>query len=229
MRKVKNQQLYFNFETNKFEADNEYNILINNFNLQAFNFLFKNKEWLINSVFIFGEIGVGKSTLCKTFLNKNNGFLIDPKKINILEASKKIKEYECFLIEDIQDLSLDDEEFIFHFFNELKSHNKKLLLTSNTSPKDIDFSLPDLKSRILGSEIIKIEQPDDNSLKTIFVKIISQKQLALSKDVINYIFIRAQRSMKNLIEIANALETLAMSENKNISIPLIKERLNLDN
>ena len=133
----------------------------------------------------------------------------------------------CYLVEDIQNINKHQEIELFHLINLINSSNKKLLITSNIPIIDINIQLPDLKSRLLGSNIINIKEPDEQDIKKIFVKILTHKQLNINLDVINYILFRLPRKMSYICEISNLLEHYVMVEKKTITIPFVKNKLNL--
>lgn len=165
---------------------------------------------------IYGSEKSGKSILAGIWQVRNEAIAIahsDIGRINI-EAGKS------YIIKDVEKI-LDEKQFL-HIFNNIKEMSCKLLMTSAISPNNINFSLPDLKSRLNAVNSVAIEDPDDNLISLLLAKKFSDKQLRISPDVITYIKSRINRSYNDIYNVVDKIDRLSMVQKRNITIPMVK-------
>src|SRR6056300_2074176 len=98
-----------------------------------------------------------------------------------------------------------------------RKHN--FMFTSNISINDINFKLPDLKSRLLSIPQINIGLPDDELLKSVIIKQFLDKGVLVEFEVINYLMNRIDRSFDSIIKIVNEINNLSLEKSKKITIP----------
>jgi chromosomal replication initiation ATPase DnaA len=216
-------QLSFLFENKTFYSI--YDIVIGYFNKPLIDLLFKQSNWLSNVVFIYGQSSLGKTFISKIFIEHNNGIIIDINRLDIIELDNLTTQYSSFLIDNLSVLDSQSQTKLFHLYNLVVAKKKKLLLNSTYSINDLNLQLQDLKSRLLASNIFYLKDPDEETLKAIFFKMLSDKQLLLNKDVITYIFHRIPRNIKSIIDIAIKIEDFTMNEKKTITIKNIHKIL----
>ena len=106
-----------------------------------------------------------------------------------------------------------------------RKHN--FMFTSNISINDINFKLPDLKSRLLSIPQINIGLPDDELLKSVIIKQFLDKGVLVEFEVINYLMKRIDRSFDSIIKIVNEINNLSLEKSKKITIPFIKKVIKL--
>ncbi|MFL1780430.1 DnaA-like protein [Candidatus Hepatincolaceae symbiont of Richtersius coronifer] len=230
------QQLFFNFDPKQdAQIYNYHNLIIGKFNKHLYDFLFTQQVWRFNVIFIFGNQGVGKTSLIISYLlkfqlkwqtinlsNWSNATL----KTNILEEA--ILKNDVLLLEDLGPLSRDQEVQLFNFYNLVINLNKKLIITSLNPPSMLDINLADLKSRLKAAIIFKIDNPEDELLEPLFIKILADKQLIVTPEVMHYILKRIPRTCKSIQVAANKLEVFIMQERKNLTVALAKQALDLN-
>lgn len=216
-------QLSFLFENKTFYSI--YDIVIGYFNKPLIDLLFKQSNWLSNVVFIYGQHSLGKTFISEIFIQHNNGITIDIHSLDIIELDKLTTQYSSFLIDNLSILDSQSQTKLFHLYNLVVAKKKKLLLNSIYSINELNIQLQDLKSRLLASNIFYLKDPDEETLKAIFFKMLSDKQLLLNKEVITYIFHRIPRNIQSIIDIAIKIEDFTMNEKKTITIKNIHKIL----
>ena len=100
-----------------------------------------------------------------------------------------------------------------------------LLLTSHVHPKDLPFTLPDLRSRLLAIPSIGLGVPDEALLKDVCIKLMSDRQLSVKHEVIDYIIARMERSFATLHRIVDKLDKEALVQKHKITIPFVRQVL----
>ncbi|MCL2566916.1 MAG: DnaA/Hda family protein [Alphaproteobacteria bacterium] len=214
-------QLFFSFnnQTNLSKSD----IVVGEFNKPIVDFLFVLDNWLSNVLYVYGDAGVGKTFISHIFIKENQGAAVSFADISSLENIEKItNKHKLILLEDIGSKSLDDEVNIFNLYNTVLANGSKLILTARESIQDIAIQLPDLRSRLNAAMIFKINTPDEISLKAIFFKMLSDKQLNVSMEVMDYFLKRIHRDCYTLGRLVEKIEDWTMREKKTLNLSTAK-------
>jgi chromosomal replication initiation ATPase DnaA len=210
--------------TLKFPQKNNYNIddfYPSKSNSQALEYLQNWPNWAeaINSriLLIYGEHASGKTHLSHIWAKKSDALFID---VNHLDYSILNNNIILENIDTIEDPVA--QEKLFNLINMSNEEKKYLLMTSNLSPALLNFSLPDLKSRIIAINSIAIGKPDEELLKVILMKHLSDRQLQIDAAALQYIILHVERSYNKLSLFVKKLTSLSYVTKRKITIPLIK-------
>ena len=191
-------------------------------NAHVFNLI---NNWpTVNEKFlnIIGEKFCGKSHLINIFLEKNKGLKINSDELNN-DFLKKIKFYKNIIIEDIT--SNINEQLFYSLINIIEAENKSLIVTSDVSIVEMNFKLPDLKSRSKNFTLTSIENPDDDLIFALVLKNLSDRQISIDKKLIDYIIKRIDRSYSNISDFIYTIDQLSLKKKKSIDFKIIKEAL----
>ena len=96
-------------------------------------------------------------------------------------------------------------------------------MTALNSPKFWKINLPDLKSRILSSIIVKINKPNDELLSSVLVKLFLDKQILIDKKIIKFIVYRSERSFASLQNLVDKIDKQSLITKKKININFVKK------
>ena len=124
---------------------------------------------------------------------------------------------------DLKDLKSRTKNFIL--LNIIDQDNKYLIITSKEPIVDIKFSLVDLKSRTKNFILQKIERPDDDLLYALIIKNLSDRQISMEKNLINYIIKRIDRSYRKIFDFIYKIDEMSLKKKKSINLKIIKEVL----
>lgn len=220
------EQIQFSFANN--DNYNSEEFILSTSNHEAYDWLAKwpNENSTYKTLIMYGVIGSGKSHLSNIWLKRNEARYIYSEQFEKIISCDLLESNSKYLCEDIERIS--DEVMFFNFINYANRKNSYILFTSNKNPKDITFKLPDLESRILSIPTVKINPPDDDMLKMILIKFFSDRQLRISREVIDFIINRSDRSIYYLQDIVSKIDIMSMQKHKNITIPFIKQVLTVN-
>ena len=208
MIKQKSFNYYFH---NEFS---ELNFFVNETNYYAFNGLINHDH---NLLFLYGPKKSGKSFLSNIWLNKNNAIQFNNNFEYLIRKNNNVL---------IDNISLFDQEKIFHIVNNCILNNSKVLITSNFKINEIKFKFSDLSSRLKTFSNLEIYQPNDEMLLTILTKLLIDKQFIINtNDIFEYILRRVDRTYKSINDVVNKLDVLSLEKKRQLTIPLIKEIL----
>ena len=193
----------------------------------------KNPDELI----INGAAGSGKSFLMQAICNelsasgKQFAFIPMNKAINMgVEIFQNLASLDAVCVDDLQ-LILSKGEWetaMFNLINECQQSNcsRILSLGGNQSLEDI-AQLPDLLSRIKRMEFMKLQAVQDESLNQALDFVSQQLDINLEKAELDFLLKHQAREFSLLVDNLIALDKQAASLKRKITIPLIKETLNL--
>lgn len=147
-----------------------------------------------------------------------------------LDPSLVIANLESVKLVCIDDVELiagrsDWELAIFHLYNRLRDLGHMLLLASHEKPTAIDFSLPDLRSRVLGSVIYKIDHLSDTQKAQALILRARERGMVMSVDVAEQIVKKAPRRMKALFEWLDKLDSASLKYQKKLTPRFVKQVL----
>ena len=193
----------------------------------------KNADELI----INGAAGSGKSFLMQAICNelsssgKQFAFIPMSKAINMgVEIFQNLASLDAVCIDDLQ-LILSKGEWeiaLFNLINECQQSGCSMILSlgGNQSLEEI-AQLPDLLSRIKRMEFMKLQAVQDEFLNQALDFVSQQLDINLEKTELEFLLKHQTREFSFLVDNLITLDKQAASLKRKITIPLIKETLNL--
>jgi len=190
-----------------------------------------------SSLFLSGPEGCGKShllnALCHAAREKGLGaFYI---------ALKHLPDEAAAGLEGLQGLDLvcvDDldrvagkpvwENALFHCFNQIRTANGRLVVSSRLSLSSLQFGLPDLQSRLAWGLRMNLQVPDDEGKLEILQQRATALGIELPRDVQRYLIKHSRRDMGSLLSMLERLKEAAFVAKRRITVPLAREILALD-
>jgi chromosomal replication initiation ATPase DnaA len=171
-----------------------------------------------HTLLLYGPPSSGKTYIAKLWQNASTAFLIKQDS-NIL-SDEVIKEYNAFIIEDIE---LWNEVNVLHYFNLINECKKYLLIT--TAKAYNNFALPDLSSRLNSVMRVEIRQPDDELIKKLIFKHFSDNAIQLPEHILKYLLINLPRQFDQTMKLLKAVTNAALVHKRPVTIALIKQVL----
>ncbi len=170
-------------------------------NAEAVRFLDGWATWPVPVALLVGPRGAGKSHLGHIFARRANARLLDD-----------------------ADMSATDEA-LFHAWNEAVDSRRPLLLTARSAPADWHIALPDLRSRLAATPMVRIGPPDDALLAHVFAKLWRDRGITPPPDLAPYVLRRIPRSFEALGAAVEALDAAALAQRRPLSVPLARAAL----
>ena len=213
-------QLLFNF--NHSQNFNYDDFFVSKSNYFAFQLIEKWPKWEKNILNISGEKFSGKSHLANIFCNKNKCIKIFEDQLND-EILIKLKLHENIVLDNFENLT--EERLLYSLFNLVDHDNKYLLINSIKPINEMNFGLPDLKSRSKNCLFAKIDKPDDELMFALILKNFSDRQIEIDKKFIDFIIKRIDRSYGKISDFIYKIDELSLINKKPIDFKTIKEIL----
>ena len=213
-------QTLLNFELEQNFAYDDY--FVSKSNHFAFGLIESWPKWEKNILNIYGEKFSGKSHLSEIFKKKNKAIIIKKEEINE-DFFNKIRFYENIILDNLDYLS--NEKILYSIFNFVEQFNKYLIINSVRPINLVNFSLPDLRSRVKNCIFAKIDKPDDDMIFALVLKHFSDRQIKIEKKIIEYIAKRIERSYGKILEFIYKVDQFSLINKKPIDYKSIKKIL----
>jgi len=175
-----------------------------------------------NPLFLYGGVGMGKTHLMHAigrelidkFTTMRVVYTSSEKFMNEMIACirtdrmqhfhQRYREADALLIDDIQLLGNKErtQEEFFYTFNELHDHQKQIVISSDSPPKDIPGLLERLRSRFEWGLMADIQPPDLETKMAILDKKAEAEGVKLPDDVRTFM---ASKTKSNVRELEGAL------------------------
>ncbi len=198
-----------------------------------------------NPLFIYGQVGLGKTHLMQAIAHKikenyprtkfsylsSESFtneLIDAiRHRSTANFRKKYRDIDVLLIDDIHFIAGKEstQEEFFHTFNALHNSHKQIIISSDRPPREIAKLEDRLSSRFAWGLITDIQPPDFETRVAILRKKIEREPVEVPDDVIYFI---AEQINTNIRELEGALIRVvaySLLEENTISLNMAKQVL----
>ncbi|WP_377512443.1 chromosomal replication initiator DnaA [Octadecabacter sp. R77987] len=212
------QQLSFDWPTRvALEPDD---FFVSDANAAAYAMVSDWENWPDGKLALIGPQGSGKSHLARVFQHLSGAQIIAARDLG--DATLAPPEAPCLVVEDVETLPHAGEEWLFHAHNHLRATGGRLLVSAASAPTRWNIALPDLASRMQGTSVIRIGDPDDTLLGAVLMKQFQDRQLSPDLRAFNYLLRNMPRSFEAVAWVVAELDHAAMAEQRSITVPLAR-------
>lgn len=182
-------------------------------------------DWSGGKLLLSGPPGAGKTHLAHVWAALSGA---------TIHAARDLAEVDIpalaqgpVAIEDVPEIADDPkgQTALFHLHNLVLAEGHSLLLSGHGDPAHWGLTLPDLKSRMQGTTVAQLEEPDDTLLAVVLAKLFADRQITPHPDLIPYLVGRMDRSFEAARHIVDRLDTLSLSEQRPLTRALARRVL----
>ena len=214
-------QIVFKFPDKSFYYEEDFCVGENNY--EAYKLIKEWPNWSFKGINVYGPKKSGKSYLTKIFSDKTKSKIFDSRNINKNNLDLILSQ-NVLIIEDID--FFNDEVLFQTILNDFISKNKFIYLTSNKLSGSIRFKLKDLISRLSSLVAVAITNPSDELFYQILTKMLSDKQINITKKEIDFILKNIERSYESASKFVKNLDELSLLYKKKINTKIINQAIN---
>lgn len=194
------------------EADD---FLVSGSNVAAVELVDAWPAWPQPSQLVVGPAASGKSHLANVWRLRSGAGLagarsLDDAVVRAFETTPRL------VVEDI-DRGIGNEQILFHLLNLARETSGSLLMTSRVPPGEIAIALPDLRSRLRATSPVLIAPPDETLIRSLLVKLFSDRQLAVEPHVIGHLALHMERSMEAASRVVARCDRLSLAVQRKVT------------
>lgn len=198
-----------------------------------------------NPLFIYGDVGLGKTHLLQAIGNEAirlnpginvcyytsekfmNEFIRYVSRHKMNDFRNKFRKVDLLLIDDIQFWSGKErtQEEFFHTFNALYEDQKQIVVTSDKYPKDIEGIEERLRSRFEWGLVADIQPPDQETKIAILNRNAEKENITLSPEVSHWIASVSSSNVRELEGFLNRVIAVSSLTGKDITLNLAQDAL----
>ncbi len=201
-------------------------------NAEAVRWLDAWPDWPGPALVIFGPAGSGKTHLAQVFQAKSNARRVTPAELGESQPPAYLGDAPAAILEDADGVcgaggpgGGGPEEAVLHLYNHLAESGRHLMLTAKRPAARWGIGLKDLASRLNTASQAGIGAPDDALIAAVLVKQFADRQLKIDADVISFMLTRMERSFEAARAMVAAIDALALSQRRNITVALVRQVL----
>lgn len=194
-----------------------------------------------NPLFLYGDVGLGKTHLMQAvgndILKRDNNSkilyvsseqfvndMVDSIRDNTInEFRDKYRTLDVLMIDDIQFIGGKErcQEEFFNTFNHLYQYEKQIIITSDRPPKDISKLDDRLRSRFEGGLTWDIKKPDYETRFAILKKKIQNENLDIEDEYIEIIAKKVKNNIREIEGVLNKIVAYSTLANEKITKDLL--------
>lgn len=126
---------------------------------------------------------------------------------------------------DLAYSSRELSEALFVLINRQHDRGQALVLAARSGPEPSALVLPDLASRLVQAERLRLSEHGDDARKAILLFRAQRAGIPLDPAAAEYLLRHSARDLRSLMQTLSALDTEALARGRRITVPLLREIL----
>ncbi|MDX1821321.1 MAG: chromosomal replication initiator DnaA [Paracoccaceae bacterium] len=175
------------------------------------------RDWPGRKLVLEGPKGAGKTHLAHVWAQASGARIIPAR--DLRDADIPTLATCPVAVEDVPLIAGDTaaENALFHLHNLTLAEGHSLLMTADRPAAHWGLTLPDLASRMQGTQATRLDTPDDRLLTVVLAKLFADRQLIPTPDTIPYLVARMDRSFDTARQMVAALDAAALAQGRPIN------------
>lgn len=182
-------------------------------------------DWAGNKLTLSGPTGSGKTHLVHVWAALSGARIVLAK--TLTDKDIPVLATGPVAIEGVPQIAQDQhaQAALFHLHNLVLAEGHSLLLTGTAAPDHWGLSLPDLQSRMQGTQNAALCPPDDALLAAVLAKQFNDRQINPAADLIPYLLPRMDRSFACARNLVDQLDRQSLAQSRKLNRALAKDLL----
>ena len=192
-------------------------LIVTRSNAFAVDFLDAWPDWPGPLAILRGPAGSGKSHMARSWAETCGALVLDGDDLQRFETEPVPA--ANIVIEDADALT-SGETALFHLINHIRSSRGYCLITARLPPAAWKVTLPDLVSRLRAAQLVELNEPDDDLLRHVMVKLFADRQMVVEPGVVDYVVRRMERSLGAAGRLVAEMDREALARNGRVTRPI---------
>ena len=175
-------------------------LILSEANREAFEHFRKWRMWPVKATVLTGPRRSGRSLLARSFVERVGGRLFDG-----AERS--------------------DEEALFHAWNDAQDSGRPLVMVTDVVPPEWSPRLPDLRTRLAVTPVVRIGLPDDYLFARLIERLFADRGLHVPGDALRFMVERLERDYWAAERAVEAVDRFAIAERARLTLPTMSRAL----
>jgi chromosomal replication initiation ATPase DnaA len=182
------------------QTEGDARFIVSDANREAFDHFRKWSIWPVKATILTGPRRSGRTLLARSFVERVGGRLFD-------EAEGR------------------DEEELFHAWNQAQDTGRPLVMIADEVPPAWAPRLPDLKTRLAVTPVVRIHHPDDALFSALIQLLFADRGLHIPAEALRFMTDRLHRDYWTAERAVEAVDRFAISERSRLTLPTIRRAL----
>jgi hypothetical protein len=182
------------------QSEGDVRFIVSDANREAFDHFRKFSMWPVKATILTGPRRSGRTLLARSFVERVGGRLLD-------EAEQR------------------DEEELFHAWNQAQDSGLPLVMIADVAPPAWSPRLPDLKTRLAVTPVVRIDLPDDALFAALIQLHFADRGLHIPADALRFMSERLHRDYWTVERAVEAIDRYALAERSRLSLTTIRRAL----
>jgi hypothetical protein len=182
------------------QSEGDLRFIVSDANRDAFEHFRKWSLWPVKATILTGPRRSGRTLLARSFVERVGGRLFD-------------------------DAQQRDEVELFHAWNQAQDSGRPLVMVADELPPAWSPALPDLKTRLAITPVVRINHPDDALFAALVQLHFADRGLHIPGDALRFMSERLHRDYWTAERAVEAVDRFAMGERARLSLPTVRRAL----
>ena len=182
------------------QTEGETRFIVSDANRQAFDHFRHWSMWPVKATILTGPRRSGRTLLARTFAERVHGRVIDQ-------------------------ADTQDEEEVFHAWNDAQDSGLPLVLIADEAPPAWSPKLPDLRTRLAITPVVSISQPDDTLFEALIQLLFADRGLHVPAEALRFMTERLNREYWTAERAVEEVDRFAISERARVTMTTIRRAL----
>ena len=182
------------------QTEGETRFIVSDANRQAFDHFRHWSMWPVKATILTGPRRSGRTLLARTFAERVHGRVIDQ-------------------------ADTQDEEEVFHAWNDAQDSGLPLVLIADEAPPAWSPKLPDLRTRLAITPVVSISQPDDRLFEALIQLLFADRGLHVPAEALRFMTERLNREYWTAERAVEEVDRFAISERARVTMTTIRRAL----
>ncbi|HVM38233.1 MAG TPA: DnaA/Hda family protein [Sphingomicrobium sp.] len=182
------------------QSEGDARFIVTDANRDAYEHFRKWSIWPVKATILTGPRRSGRTLLGRSFVERVGGRLFD-------------------------DAEQRDEEELFHAWNQAQDSGRPLIMIADRVPPEWTPALPDLRTRLAVTPVVRIGLPDDALFGALIQLLFADRGLHVPPEALRFMVERLERDYWSAERAVEAVDRFAIAERARVSLPTIRRAL----